>query len=111
MSILRIKGQLKKAELDSVQAAAVKEFEANPKLKLKLLLIFEDFKGWEENPDWGDMTFYFEHGGKIAKIALVADSKRQAELMMFMGEGIRPIPMKFFPPGQIGDARQWLNSC
>lgn len=109
LSVLRITGQLKKAELDSVQAAVVKDFLAEPKLKLKLLVIVENFKGWEENPYWGDMSFYFEHGEKIAKIALAADPKRQAELMMFMGEGIRPIPMKFFPLDRIEDARKWLD--
>jgi hypothetical protein len=109
LSIVRITGQLKKAELDAIQASAVKDFISNPKLKLKLLIIVEDFKGWEENADWGDMSFYFEYGNKIAKIALVADPKRQSELMMFMGSDIRPIPMKFFCPDEIEDARKWLD--
>jgi hypothetical protein len=55
------------------------------------------------------MSFYFEHGEKITKIALVADARKKAELMMFLGEGIRPIPMKFFSPDQIEDARKWLD--
>jgi hypothetical protein len=109
LSIVKIIGQLKKSELDSVQALAVKDFAANPKLKIKLLLIVEDFKGWEENVDWSDMSFYFEYGERIAKIALVADPKRQQELMMFMGSGIRPMPMKFFPSDRIEEARRWLD--
>jgi hypothetical protein len=109
LSVVRITGQLKKSELDAIQAIAAKDFIANPNLKLKLLLIVEDFKGWEEDVDWSDMNFYFEHGDKIAKIALVADPKRQAELMMFMGSGIRPSPLKYFPPEQIDEARKWLG--
>ncbi|HAL44785.1 MAG: hypothetical protein A2Y12_20340 [Planctomycetes bacterium GWF2_42_9] len=109
LSILRITGQLKKSELDAVQAATAKDFIADPKLKLKLLIIVEDFKGWEADVDWSDMSFYFEYGEKIAKIALVADPKRETELMMFIGSGIRPAPMKFFPPDKIEQAREWLG--
>jgi hypothetical protein len=29
--------------------------------------------------------------------------------MMFMGAGIRPSPLKFFPPEQIAQARAWLR--
>ena len=38
LSILHINGQLKKSELDAIQSQAAKEFDANPKLKIKLLL-------------------------------------------------------------------------
>jgi hypothetical protein len=106
MAVMRITGQMKKSELDTVQAAAAKKLDQNS--RVKLLIIFEDFKGWEGGVDWGDMSFYAEHGDKITKIAIVGDPKREAELMMFMGAGIRPAPLKFFPPDQIAQARAWL---
>ncbi len=109
LSVMRISGVLRKSELDAVQAAAAKKLTADPQLRIKLLIIVEDFKGWQGNADWGDMSFYAEYGDKIAKIALVADPKHETGLMMFMGGGIRPTPLKFFPLDQIDQARKWLT--
>lgn len=108
ITILRLTGQFIKSELDAVQSMAAKDFAANPKLLIKMLLIVEDFKGWQAGVDWGEMSFYFEHGDKITKIALVSDPKRQAELMMFLGSGIRSAPVKAFLPTQAEQAKQWL---
>ena len=57
---------------------------------------------------WGDISFYAEHGDKMGKIAIVGDPKQETDLMMFMGAGIRPMPMKFFPLNQLEQARAWL---
>ena len=106
LAVMRITGQLKKSELDAVQGVASKKLDQSA--SVKLLIIVEDFKGWEGGVDWGDMSFYAEHGNKIAKIAIVADPKRESDWMMFMGAGIRPSPLKFFPPDQLSQARAWL---
>ncbi|OHB57885.1 MAG: hypothetical protein A2Y12_01560 [Planctomycetes bacterium GWF2_42_9] len=108
LTIMKITGLLKKADLDAIQTTAAKDLVADQKLKLNVLVIVEDFKGWQEGADWSDMSFYFEHGERIAKIALVADPKRQQELLMFMGSGIRPTPLKAFKPDQVEDAKKWL---
>ena len=107
MAVLRITGQLKKSELDAVQIAAAKKLDQNA--RIKVLIIVEDFKGWESNVDWGDMSFYAEHGDKMQKIAIVGDPKREADWMMFMGAGIRPSPIKYFSPDQTAQARAWLS--
>lgn len=107
--VIRINGLLKKSELDSVQAAAAKQLADKGQISVKILVIVENFDGWEGGADWGDMSFYAEHGDKMAKIAIVGDPKREADWMMFMGSGIRPSPIKFFPPSQIAQARAWLG--
>ena len=107
--VMRISGLLKKSELDAAQASAAKQLAAKGQVKVKVLVMVEDFKGWEGGADWGDMNFYAEHGDKMEKIAIVGDPKREAEWMMFMGAGIRPSPIKFFPQGQIAQARAWLG--
>ncbi len=109
LNVMKITGLLRKSELDAVLAEAAKKLVADPQLRIKLLIIVEDFQGWEGNSNWGDMSFYIEHGDKIEKIALVADPKRANELMMFLGAGIRPTPLKYFPPDQIDQARIWLT--
>ena len=106
MAVMRITGLLKKSEFDALQAEAAKRL--GPDASVKLLIIVEDFKGWERGTDWGDLTFFHEYGGKIARIAIVGDPKRETEFTMFCGAGYRAAPVKFFPPDQLSQARQWL---
>jgi uncharacterized protein YpiB (UPF0302 family) len=74
-----------------------------------VLVILEDFKGWERGVDWGDMDFFVEHEHQIEKIAIVADPKWEAETLAFAGAGFHRAPVKFFPKGQLTMARAWLG--
>jgi hypothetical protein len=103
----RISGILKKAELDSAQAAAREEIAKAG--KIKVLLLLDGFQGWEKGADWGDMTFAANHGDDIEKIAVVADPKWETEALMFVGAGFRRTQVKFFVPGQAAQARAWLG--
>ncbi len=106
--VVRITGLLKKSELDDIQAAAAKQLSTKSESRINILIIVENFQGWERNADWGDISFYAEHGDKMGKIAIVGDPKYETDLMMFMGAGIRPVPIKFFPLNHLGQAREWL---
>lgn len=109
LAVVRVNGLLKKSELDAAQASSAKQLAAKENVNVKVLIIVENFQGWEGGADWGDMSFYAEHGDKIIKIAIVGDPKREADWMMFMGGGVRPSPVKFFPSEQIAQARAWLR--
>ena len=102
----RVSGVLKKAELDSAQAAAREEIAKAG--KIKVLLILDAFQGWEKGADWGDMSFTAAHGDDIEQIAVVADPKWETEAMMFVGAGFRRTQVKFFPQGEVSQARAWL---
>jgi hypothetical protein len=104
--VIRISGLIKKAEWDAAQALAAKKWENID--NIKMLIVLEDFKGWEKNDNWGDMSFYIQHREKITKIAFVGNPKHEAEMLMFSGAGFRPAPVKYFPPSQIDLARKWL---
>ena len=106
--VMRITGLLKKSELDAALAAAAKQLPTAPGVYINILIIVENFQGWERNADWGDISFYAEHGDKMKKIAIVGDPKLETDLMMFTGAGIRPVPIKFFPLHQVEQARAWL---
>lgn len=108
LNVMRITGLLRKSELDAAQAAMTKKLVDDPQLRIKLLIVVKDFQGWEGHVNWGDIGFYIEYGDRIDKIALVADPKCEKELMMFLGAGIRPTPLRYFPPAQIDEARVWL---
>lgn len=105
--LLRFTGTLRKSELDTAQAAAIKELGTTG--MAKILVIAEGFLGWERGADWGDLSFFIEHGDQIEKIAIVADPRWEATLLTFAAAGFRKAPVKFFPTSKLDDARAWLG--
>lgn len=78
--------------------------------KVKLLVLTENFSGWDKAGDWGDLTFMHEYDPYIEKIAVVADEKWQDQIFMFVGAGMRAAQVMFFPTGEEEKARDWLQS-
>ena len=104
---LRIRGILKRSEFDTEQSALAHKIDTGS--KLRLLVILENFEGWERNADWGnDLDFLFLHSGKISKIAIVAEPRWETVALAFAGAGVRRAPVKFFQPNELEQARSWL---
>jgi hypothetical protein len=107
LRVLRITGLLKKSEMDSVLAMEARKW--GPASRIKVLVILEDFQGFERGGDWGDISFLVKHDQQIEKIAIVAESKWESEGLAFAGEGLRKGEVKFFPVNQLAQARAWLG--
>jgi hypothetical protein len=107
LRVLRITGLLRKSEFDAALATEAKQW--GPATRVKVLVIVENFKGWERGADWGDMTFFETHGDQIDNIAIVADPQLETDLLMFAGAGFRRAPVKFFSANQLALARAWLG--
>jgi hypothetical protein len=103
--LLRVRGELKKSELDAVQSEIVAKMTARP---VQLLVILENFTGWERTEAWADTEFFFSHQGDFGKIAVVGDPRWETEILAFTGVGIRQGPVKFFPETGEQEARAWL---
>jgi stage II sporulation SpoAA-like protein len=104
---LRISGILKRSEFGAEQNALARKIDIGS--KPRLLVILENFDGWERSADWGnDLDFLFLHGGKISKIAIVAEPRWETRALGFAGAGVRRAPVKFFPPNELEQARSWL---
>ena len=103
---LHIRGTLKRAEF----AESERELErlisggASP----RILVICENFGGWERGHDWNNLDFMFSHGAKIAKIAVVGAGTKEDEVRAFTGAGMRPTPIRFFDAGEATEATVWL---
>ena len=106
IGVLRIEGVLRQPEFAACQAELAKKIDAGS--KPRLLVIAENFDGWERLADWNDLDFMISHGGEIAKIALVGDRRWETPALAFAGAGVRRAPVKFFPPDQLAQARVWL---
>jgi hypothetical protein len=105
--VLGISGILKRSEFAAEQSALARHIDTGS--KPRLLVILENFEGWERGADWGnDLDFLFVHSGKISKIAIVAEPRWEALALAFAGAGVRRAPVKFFPPNELAQARSWL---
>ncbi|BCS52891.1 STAS/SEC14 domain-containing protein [Geobacter sp. SVR] len=106
--VVNISGGLLKEEMDGIQAAAMKRF--GPQENARVLVVIEsDFRGWVGDEAWNDMSFFIEHGDKIAKIAIVGDPKWETRMLMFAGAGFRRAPVKYFASGRLNEAYAWLG--
>ena len=103
---LRISGILKRDEFAAAQAELARKIDAGA--KPRVLVIGENFEGWERGADWNDLDFLFSHSGAIARIAVVADPRWEVHALAFAGAGVRRAPVKFFPPNELAQARTWL---
>ena len=104
--VLRIGGTLSQPEFATCQAELAKKIDAGS--KPRLLVVAENFEGWQRFADWNDLDFMLSHGGAIAKIALVGDQRWETSALAFAGAGVRRAPVKFFPLDQLAQARVWL---
>jgi hypothetical protein len=104
--VLRISGVLKRNEFAAAQDELARKIDAGA--KPRLLVIGENFEGWERGADWNDLDFLLSHGGEIAKIAVVTDPRWKVQALAFAGAGVRRAPVKLFPPKELAQARAWL---
>ena len=107
LTILRISGLLRKSEMDAALAAEARKW--GPATRIKVLVMVEDFEGFERGAEWGDISFLIKHDHQIDKIAIVADPKWEVETLTFAGAGFRQGQVKFFSTKQLAQARAWLG--
>jgi hypothetical protein len=105
--VLRISGILKRSEFGAEQEALAAHIDTGS--KPCLLVILENFKGWERGADWNDLDFLFSHADRISRIAIVAEPRWETLTLAFAGAGVRRAPVKFFPPNELEQARTWLG--
>jgi hypothetical protein len=77
--------------------------------RIRLLIIVEDFEGWERSPDWEDSSFQEQHDAHIERMALVGEKKWEELASAFVGKDLREFPIEHFEPGDMGRALRWLG--
>ena len=104
--ILRVSGIWKRSEMDTLQDELAHKIVAGA--RPRLLVILENFEGWERGVDWNEYDFLFAHSDKVTRIAIVAETRWEVQTLAFAGAGLRPARVKFFPPNELTAAREWL---
>ena len=101
-------GKLVLADLAAVQTEASELIRRLG--SVRVLVVAEQFAGWDKEGDWGDVSFQCENDAFIDKIALVADRKWEGLAVIFAGKGVRRPAIEFFPTAELAKARLWLTS-
>ena len=75
---------------------------------LSLLILLQNFTGWEDVEGWDDLSFVQRNDPFITKMAIVGDEKWRDMAYMFTLKGLRPVPIEYFASDAQRAARQWL---
>jgi hypothetical protein len=78
--------------------------------KPRLLVIAENFEGWEKGEGWDDVGFLMDYGDAIVKIAIVGDERWKEQVFLFTGKGFRATKIEFFPPSSQEEAERWVRT-
>jgi hypothetical protein len=103
----KISGELGKSEVSQLQAAALGAIKRHG--KISALFILENFEGWKQSGDWGDITFMTEHDEQIVKIAVVGAEGWRDMIYAFLAKGFRNAQVEYFLPSELAKARSWLE--
>ena len=103
---LKVSGTLTQPELASMQAAASAMFGAQG--QWRILVLTENFLGWERGGSWDDFSFQSEHDVQIERMAIVGEQKWEELALLFAAKGLRKFPIQYFNPAQVATARAWL---
>lgn len=105
---LDVSGVLSKTDLDRTQDVLLAGMEHAALGKARLLVVLDDFQGWDSTSNWSDLGFYVRHGDRLERIAIVGDARWRDPAMMFAAADLRRAPVQFFPTDAIANAEKWL---
>jgi len=103
---LRLSGVVSRLDMDHAQGAMIDAIGRHG--TIKVLIILDDFAGWQRGVDWGDLSFAQEHDAQIAKAAVVGDADWKDEVLTFMAAPLRTTEIRYFERVHLDDANRWL---
>jgi hypothetical protein len=104
--VVRLKGLLTKPEMETAQKVAIDVIRREG--SVRILVLAENFEGWSEKGDWGDISFMMQYDTKIERIAVVGEKKWEDLVIAFTGKGMRSAAVDYFLPAQRAAARTWV---
>ena len=78
--------------------------------KARILVVAENFQGWEKGGEWADFSFQEKNDTKIECMAIVGDKRWKELVLAFVGQGLREFPIEYFEHGELAKARAWLKA-
>ena len=107
--VLEIKVLEKLTNADFEHAEPVIEKHISESANPKLLLIMQEFSGWNDaSAFWKDLKMDTEYIGEFDRIALVGDEEWE-EWSAKLTNPVTSAEIEFFNLAEITDARKWLS--
>jgi hypothetical protein len=103
---IKVSGTLTQPELTSMQAASAAIFGAHG--RWRILVLTENFDGWERGGSWDEFGFQAEYDVQIERMAIVGERRWEDLALMFTAKGLRSFPIQYFGPTQLAAARAWI---
>lgn len=107
--VCRVSGKLTEADYD----AAIPEIENALKLRegpLRMMILLEDFRGWEIGALWQDLKFDVRHADDFGRIAVLGDSTLE-EWGTTLSNPFFGAEMRYFDLQDRTAARAWLSEA
>jgi hypothetical protein len=104
---VKISGLLKRADLAKAEKVAIEDMQSGG--KVRFLILVEDFLGWDNKDDWGDVSFQSRYDEQIEKIAIVCENQWLELTEAFVGKGLRSVDIRHFTPSQTALAYAWIQ--
>ncbi len=105
---IRIKDLMQVADKNKLESLGTDMISKGKKIRLVVLL--ENFKGWEKSDVWGDVEFMMDHVDDIVRMAIVGDERWKEQVLIFVGKGLRKTEIEFFPPSSMKKAEDWVSA-
>ena len=105
---MEVSGTLTQPELTQVQLTAADIIRAQG--KVRILVLAEDFAGWERGGEWDDFSFQETFDPCIEKMAIVGDKRWEDLALIFVAKGLRSFPIEYFASGEQARALAWLTA-
>ena len=104
----RVSGMLTQAALSEMQKALAEIIRSRG--KVRILILAENFTGWERGGAWDDFSFQAQYDPSIEKMAIVGDQRWEDLTLIFTAKDLRRFPIEYFTPDELDKARAWLNA-
>ncbi len=76
---------------------------------LRLLLVMEDFHGWELGAAWDDLYFEMKHRDTVERVAMVGEKAWQ-KWMTKIGAIFAPEAVQYFETSELAAAERWIRA-
>lgn len=77
---------------------------------MRMLLLMEDFHGWEPGAAWDDFRFGLTHATKVRRVAMVGEKSWQ-KWMAKLGGVFLPGAVKYFDRSDLAEAEGWVREA
>lgn len=106
--VCRASGKLTEADYD----AAIPELENAIGLAtgpMRLMIVLEDFRGWEIGALWKDLRFDLRHRNDLGRVAIIGESKTE-EWIGRLSKPFFDAEIRYFDAERLDEAREWLSA-